>query len=78
MKLKKQFNKKIIYSINSDKVFKICNNEITNYLHFLIFFYKKESFIRTILYRISIYLSIFKGLNLKSRSFTKIEAYSFA
>lgn len=77
MKLKKQFNKKIIYSINSDKVFKICNNEITNYLHFLI--YKKESFIRTILYRMSIYLSnIFKGLNLKSRSFTKIEAYSFA
>lgn len=41
MKLKKQFNKKIIYSVNSDKVFKICNNEITNYLHFLI--YKKES-----------------------------------
>lgn len=76
MKLKKQFNKKIIYNVNSDKVFKICNNEITNYLHFLI--YKKESFIRTILYRISIYLSIFKGLNLKSRSFTKIEAYSFA
>lgn len=77
MKLKKQFNKKIIYSINSDKVFKICNNEITNYLHFLI--YKKESFIRTILYRMTIYLSnIFKGLNLKSRSFTKIEAYSFA
>lgn len=77
MKLKKQFNKKIIYSVNSDKVFKICNNEITNYLHFLI--YKKESFIRTILYRMSIYLSnIFKGLNLKSRSFTKIEAYSFA
>lgn len=77
MKLKKQFNKKIIYSVNSDKVFKICNNEITNYLHFLI--YKKESFIRTILYRMSIYLSnIFKGLNLKNRSFTKIEAYSFA
>lgn len=77
MKLKKQFNKKIIYNVNSDKVFKICNNEITNYLHFLI--YKKESFIRTILYRMSIYLSnIFKGLNLKSRSFTKIEAYSFA
>lgn len=77
MKLKKQFNKKIIYSINSDKVFKICNNEITNYLHFLI--YKKESFIRTILYRMSIYLlNIFKGLNLKSKSFTKIEAYSFA
>lgn len=77
MKLKKQFNKKIIYSVNSDKVFKICNNEITNYLHFLI--YKKESFIKTILYRMSIYLSnIFKGLNLKNRSFTKIEAYSFA
>lgn len=47
MKLKKQFNKKIIYSVNSDKVFKICNNKITNYLHFLI--YKKGSFIRTIL-----------------------------
>lgn len=77
MKLKKQFNKKIIYSVNSDKVFKICNNEIINYLHFLI--YKKGSFIRTILYRMSIYLSnIFKGLNLKSKSFTKIEAYSFA
>lgn len=77
MKLKKQFNKKIIYNVNSDKVFKICNNEITNYLHFLI--YKKGSFIRTILYRMSIYLlNIFKGLNLKSKSFTKIEAYSFA
>lgn len=77
MKLKKQFNKKIIYSVNSDKVFKICNNKITNYLHFLI--YKKGSFIRIILYIMSIYLSnIFKGLNLKSRSFTKIEAHSFA